>query len=108
MQILLDENIDRLLKTLFDPEHEVVTVQEHGWEGMKNGALLQAAEQAFDVFVTMDKNLEYQQNLNNIDLAIIVLKAKNNAYGSVAPLMVEVNQILKRGHTGKIVHVSDL
>lgn len=107
MRILLDENIDRLLKTLFDPEHEVVTVQECGWGGMKNGALLRTAEQEFDAFVTMDKNLEYQQNLNNVDLRIVVLKAKNNAYISVAPLMPEVNEVLKKGNIGKIIHVPD-
>lgn len=53
MRVLLDENIDRLLKGLFAPEFEVVTAQERGWQGKSNGELLRAAEQEFDVFVTM-------------------------------------------------------
>ena len=108
MRILLDENMDRLLKTLFESEHEVVTVRECGWDGMKNGVLLQVAEQAFDVFVTMDKSLEYQQNLNNINLTIIVLRAKSNAYVSVAPLILEVNRVLRRGSLRKVIRVPDL
>lgn len=54
-RILLDENIDRLLKGLFAPGYRVVTVKEQGWNGKKNGELLRPAEQSFDVFITMDK-----------------------------------------------------
>ena len=63
MRVLLDENVDRLLKSRFDRGVEVFTVDDCGWKGMKNGDLLRAAQIEFDVFVTMDKNLEYQQNL---------------------------------------------
>ena len=54
MRVLLDENIDRLLKPRFDADMEVLTVQERGWKGMKNGELLRVAQLEFDVFVTMD------------------------------------------------------
>jgi predicted nuclease of predicted toxin-antitoxin system len=57
-RILLDENIDQLLKGLFTTEFEVKTVREQGWTSKKNGELLRLAEQEFDVFVTMDKNLD--------------------------------------------------
>ena len=62
-RVLLDENVDRLLKPLFGDDLEVVTVRERGWEGLKNGKLLRATSAEFDVFVTMDRNLQYQQNL---------------------------------------------
>lgn len=83
MRVLLDENIDRLLKGLFDPDFEVLTAQERGWQGKGNGELLRAAEQEFGAFVTMDGNLEYQQNLGALKLAVIV------------PLMPQVNEAPK-------------
>jgi hypothetical protein len=77
MHVLLDENVDRLLKPLFAPEFEVLTVRECGWNGMANGALLRAAEQEFDASVTMDRNLECQQNLGVLDLSDVL----NQDYG---------------------------
>jgi Domain of unknown function (DUF5615) len=71
MRILLDENIDRLLKGLFAPEFDVMTVSERGWQGKANGELLRFAEPEFDAFVTMDRNLEYQQT--TLDLGVVVL-----------------------------------
>ena len=62
MKILLDECTPRLLKRLLS-EFEISTVQDMGWTGVTNGALLAMAEAEFDVFVTTDKNLRYQQNL---------------------------------------------
>ena len=90
-RVLLDENVDRQLKPLFDPGHNVLTVQERGWDGLKNGALLRAASEEFDVFVTMDRNLPYQQNLRVLDLAVVVVRAVSNAFVDVAPLMPKVN-----------------
>jgi len=53
--------------------HSVSTAYEEGWDKLKNGELLAAAEGAFDVFVTTDQNLRYQQNLAGRRLAILVL-----------------------------------
>jgi hypothetical protein len=72
MRIILDENLPRLLKTIF-PRHAVTTVQEEGFAGTINGALLLKLEGRFDVFITADKNLRYQQNLSERALAIIEL-----------------------------------
>jgi len=105
MRVLLDENIDRLLKGLFAHEFEVLTAQERGWQGKGNGELLRAAEQEFDAFVTMDKNLEHQQNLQALKLAVIVLSAKSNAYSVIAPLMPQVNEALRSVGPGDVVHV---
>jgi Domain of unknown function (DUF5615) len=72
MRIILDENLPRSLKTIF-PGHTVTTVQEEGLAGTVNGALLARLEGQFDVFITADKNLRYQQNLSNRTLAILEL-----------------------------------
>lgn len=68
MRVLLDEHLDRRLRLLFDPEHEVVSVGERGWGGMRDGALLQAAQVEFDVFVTMDRGIAHQQKLGGLSL----------------------------------------
>ncbi|MGH7965539.1 MAG: DUF5615 family PIN-like protein [Candidatus Binatia bacterium] len=105
MRVLLDENIDRLLKVLFAGEYEVLTVRERGWQGKANGELLRAAEQEFDAFVTMDKNLEYQQNLQTLKMGVIILRAHSNAYAVVAPLIPQVNDALRSLQPGDVVHL---
>src|SRR5260221_7863220 len=72
MRIILDENLPRPLNRIF-PGHAVATVQEQGLAGTVNGVLLARLEGAFDVFITADKNLRYQQNLSGRILAIIEL-----------------------------------
>ena len=62
MRILLDESLPRRLSLEF-PEHEVQTVQRCGWAGLKNGALLKVASEGFQVLLTGDQNIQYQQNL---------------------------------------------
>ena len=105
MRVLLDENIDRLLKDLFAAEFEVMTVRERGWDGKRNGELLLSAEREFDAFVTMDRNLEYQQNLRVLKLGVVVLRATCNAFAVVAPLMPEVNEALRFIQPGETVYV---
>ncbi len=105
MRVLLDENIDRLLKDLFAAEFEVMTVRERGWNGKGNGELLLAAEREFDAFVTMDRNLEYQQNLRVLKLGVVVLRAASNAFAVVAPLMPKVNEALRFIQPGEAVYV---
>jgi hypothetical protein len=72
MTIILDENLPRPLNRIF-PGHTVTTVQEQDLAGTVNGALLAQLEGEFDVFITADKNLRYQQNLSGRILAIIEL-----------------------------------
>lgn len=105
-RILLDEHLDHLLKELFSAEVDVRTVSEEGWNGKKNGELLRLANRTFDVFVTMDKNLERQQNLQGLRLSIIVVRARNNAYSTVAPLMSKVDEATKKIQEGEVVHIS--
>ena len=105
MRVLLDENIDWRVRRLFDPEHEVSTVAERGWKGKKNGELLRIAESEADVFVTMDRGIEYQQNLNSSLLAIVVIHARSNRRADVEPAMQGINKILARIQPGEVIHV---
>lgn len=106
MRVLLDENLDRRLKKIFDEELEVLTVSERGWSGKKNGKLLRLAEQEFDVFVTMDRNLEFQQDLCSFDLGVLMITAKSNRRSDVEPAMAKVNGLLEKVQPGELLVVS--
>lgn len=85
MRLLLDECLPKQLKREF-AGYVVVTVPEAGLAGLKNGALLARASGTFDVFITVDSNLRFQQNLANLGLAILVLRAvSNDITGCEAP-----------------------
>ena len=101
MRILLDENLDwRLARSL--PEQVVESVQKNGWAGVKNGELLARAEQAFDVFVTMDGNIEFQQNYARLRLAIVALRARSNRLRDTEPLMPKVLALLPTLQPGTV------
>ena len=93
MKLLLDECIDRKLAREF-PDHEVKTVPQMGWAGVKNGELLALAEAAFDVFITVDRNLSFEQNLTQFDIAVIVLHASSNRLADLKPLAPEILALL--------------
>jgi len=77
MKLLLDECIDRRLAREF-LEQDIKTVSQMGWSGTKNGKLLALAEKEFDVFITVDCNLSFEQNLPKFDIAVVVLKTYSN------------------------------
>ena len=93
MRILLDESLPKELKTEL-PGHNVRTVQETGWSGVKNGELLVLAAAQFDVFITADQNLRYQQNLSALPIAVVVLVARNNRIDTLRPLMPDLTASL--------------
>lgn len=70
------------------------TVPQVGWANLKNGALLTLAQAEFDVFVTVDRNLPYQQNLPRYDLAVVVLRAKSNRLADLQLLVPELLNVL--------------
>ncbi len=99
MRILLDECIDRRLAVELT-QHDVKTVPQMGWAGVKNGSLMKLAEGAFDIFVTVDRNLSFQQNLPNYDIAVVVLRSVSNRYQDLAPFgpkMLDVIASIKPG-----------
>ena len=93
MRLLLDESIPRRFRRAL-PNHEVKTVVEMGWGGIKNGNLLALAASGFDAFITVDKNLPYQQNLSSLALAVIVLDAHSNELPVLLPLVPRLEQML--------------
>ncbi len=105
MRVLLDENLPHQLRELFEANMEVVTVSYRGWQGQENGELLRSAENEFDAFITMDQGIPHQQNLGEIKIGIILLEARSNRFEDLAPLISEVNAVLKTLKNGQIVHV---
>ncbi|HET7118518.1 MAG TPA: DUF5615 family PIN-like protein [Hanamia sp.] len=96
MRILLDENIPAKLKLDFSDEYEVSSVRDMKWLGKKNGELLGlAAFNGFDIFITLDKNLTNQQNLDKVAIKFIVLLARNNKHQSLQPHVDKIKSILK-------------
>lgn len=93
MRLLLDESVPSRLRRAL-PGHEVRTVVELGWSGVKNGKLLVLAAGGFDVFITVDKNLPHQQNLSTLPIAVVVLDAASNELAALLPLMPELLQTL--------------
>lgn len=89
MRILLDESLPAEL-ALELPGHDVRTVREMGWSGLKNGDLLARSATRFDAFVTADQNLRYQQNLSTLPIAVAVLAAKSNRIEDLRPLLPEL------------------
>lgn len=104
MRVLLDECVPRKLRREL-PEHEVRTVTEAGWNGTKNGALLTLAAQQFDVFLTVDSNLQYQQNLASLPISVIVMLAPSNDVDVLRPLMPQVRAVLGEVEPGRLYHV---
>ena len=84
-------------------DHECDTVPESGFAGKKNGALLGLAVSAgFEIFVTMDKGLEYEQNLAGRSIAILILRAKSNRLADLLPLAPDILRTIKLARKGEI------
>ncbi len=104
MRLLLDECLPRTLKKEFRG-HKIQTVPEMGWAGKKNGELLRLAEKEFDVFITLDQNLQYQQNLSKSSMAVVSLSVKNNRYESIEPLVSKALTALNYIQPGQIIRI---
>ena len=104
MKLLIDECLPRPLKRLL-VEHECKTVQEMGWSGQKNGALLALADRQFDVLVTMDQGIEYQQQLANLEIAVLVVSARSNQIDDLAPLVPAALDALRTIQRGRVIRV---
>jgi hypothetical protein len=102
VKLLLDECITRFLKRDLIG-HDVDTVAEAGFKGLENGDLLRAASGNYDAFITVDQNLQYQQNLAGLNIAIIVLAAKRNSYARLKPLIPRALEALNSTKPGDVI-----
>ena len=106
MRLLLDECVPRKFKLAL-PGHEVSTAREMGWSGKKNGELLALMRQhRFEVFVTADQNVEFQQNVKVSGIAVIVLDARTNRLIELRPLAPAVLRKLSTIRPGTLERVS--
>ncbi len=107
MKILLDENLPEQLKADFGSDHKVKTVRDMDWLGKKNGELLRLIVfNGFDSFVTIDKNLRFQQNLDRIEFKIFLLLAVNNRRETLQALVGKIKDKIKAGNLQKVNEVS--
>jgi predicted nuclease of predicted toxin-antitoxin system len=107
MKILLDECLPRRLKDRF-ASHDCQTVPEALLGGKKNGELLAIAErQGFEIFLTMDKGLEYEQNLADRRIAVMILRAKSNRLADLVPLVEACLTQMRSLKQGQIVRIGE-
>jgi len=104
MRVLLDECVPRALRRELHG-HDVKTVAEAGWAGVKNGDLLQLAASQFEVLLTIDRNLEYQQNFSGLAVAVIVVHAASNDIAVLRPLMPAVLAAIPGAMPGTVTHI---
>lgn len=107
MKILIDENLPLILKSSFGGDHAIFSAREMGWHGKKNGELLGLMTLAgFDAFVTMDKSLPNQQNLEKFAITIFILRGVNNKLETLQDLVPLVLDEISRGLKSGVVEVS--
>ncbi len=95
MRILLDENLPKELAPLLTG-HEGRTVKHMGWAGLQNGKLLTRAQTEFDIFLTLDQGIPYQQNLGKYEIGVFLLRARSNSIRNREPLVPAILQAAQR------------
>jgi hypothetical protein len=106
VRVFLDECIDwRLSRDIVG--HDVKTALQMGWTAIKNGELLTLAAEQFDVFVTVDRNLSFQQRLADLRIAVIVLRSKSNRLADLRPLVPNLLATLAYIKAGRVILVGD-
>lgn len=101
MKIILDESVPQKLRLLIEA-HTVITVAYQGWSGLKNGALLTAAEEAgYDLFITADQEIKYQQNLTGRGMAVLVLSSNNWDYvkAAISKIVTAIESMTPGGYS---------
>jgi predicted nuclease of predicted toxin-antitoxin system len=104
MRILIDECVDPRVKQLF-PGHQVSTVHELGWAALEDPALLKIANDRFDVFLTIDQGIEFQQNVSKLGLAVVIVHVSKNQFRNYAANPGEILQAIETARPGQISHV---
>jgi predicted nuclease of predicted toxin-antitoxin system len=104
MRILLDENFPADFARYF-PGQQIFTVHSLGWSGARNGELLRQAGDVCDVFVTLDRNLEFQQNIRVLPFGVVVVRAFSNRLAHLVPLASSILDAAERAVPGVVEHV---
>lgn len=105
MRLLLDENLPHQLRHEL-PGHDVFTVAFMGWGGIDNGELLRrAASAGFDALLTKDANVQYEQNLVNLPLAVVILHAPTNDIDDIRPLIPGLLTALTALPANRVTHI---
>ena len=102
--MLLDECVDRRLASDIRG-HQVKTVPEAGWAALQNGDLLSRAQHEFDVIVTTDRNLPFQQDLSRFAIAVIVLRARSNRVVDLRHLVTQLLEALPVAKRGEVTWI---
>jgi predicted nuclease of predicted toxin-antitoxin system len=109
MKILIDECLpDELKESVAAMDHECETVRRAGYGSKKNGELLMLAEGQWDVLLTSDRNIKYQQNMTGRSVSILILRAKSNRMKDLLPLMPACGEALHSIQPGRVVEVGPL
>src|SRR5258706_12297014 len=104
MRVLLDECVNpRVTEAL--PSHEVQTVKSMGWTGVTNGKLIALAQERFDVLVTIDQNLEHQQNLTKLMVGLIVVSVPDNKIEYFRPIFSQLLKAVESVNPGQVIHI---
>ena len=104
MRILLDENVPKKLKHAF-PDAVVSTVPEMGWAGKRNGELLKQADGIFDVLITVDQGIQYQNNFSDKRLIVITFIVKRNKIEFLLPLVPQATLALQTAVPGQVINI---
>lgn len=107
MKVFVDECVDwRLSRDIAG--HEVKTARQMGWSEIKNGQLLALAQELFDVFVTVDRNLSFQQHLPAFSIAVIVMRARSNRLSDLQPLVSTLLAQIETAPRGAVTYVGSV
>jgi len=104
MRVLIDECVDPRVKLLYS-EHKVATVQEQGWETLEDGPLLTVAQKEFDVLVTIDGGIEFQQNLSKFQIGVVIVHVPKNQLIYYRVVQKELLAAIEKASPGQAVHV---
>jgi predicted nuclease of predicted toxin-antitoxin system len=104
VRILLDECVDSRLAEHIRG-HTVATVALRGWGGLSNGELLQLAQAEFDVFVTVDSNLSFQQHLPRFSIAVVLISAKSTRIDDLLAIVPALLASIPTASKGSVTHI---
>jgi predicted nuclease of predicted toxin-antitoxin system len=104
MRVLIDECVDPRVKLLFG-DHEVATVHEQGWDTLQDGPLLTIAQREFDVLLTIDGGLAFQQNLQKFEIGVVVVHVPKNKLIHYRVIQKEMLTAIEEARPGAVIHV---